>query len=466
MHMLWTSGRVFRKVGYDTLFGGSQMSNLSYVIVALLCQVLSSVHLGTKRGLFTLLWALMSGRFLQSRGTVFPALAALGLADDEVCRSAAALTYGHYQTHELVMDWRKFVREQGRWQAHSYEGIRPVPCDLVGFYRPHLAHCATKHYNSQAGKALPALVYGLCVEVGSVGSMRLGVPRLLLRQLLGETEAQLQRRLVREAAGGLASDEALIIDAGFSLSDLRSHEDLHFVVRIAQRAPENTTARRNVLPDYCGKGRPPEWGDIVRPLPRTRGTNHITATKPDNTACWKEGRHTIKAHIYEGLVAADEKPGGKTYRLIVIFDPRYHKPLILATDLTVAAHSIWRLYRDRWPVEQLPLAAKQMLGAERSFVFGQNARYRLPELALLAGNILSYVAAITPAVATGFWDRCSRPTCGRLRRRLERLNFSELPLPEDQLRKKASITGHLPKGVAGHRRQRASQQDSEPAWAA
>jgi hypothetical protein len=113
------------------------------------------------------------------------------------------------------------------------------------------------------------------------------------------------------------------------------------------------------------------------------------------------------------------------------------------------------LYRDRWPIEQLPQAAKQMLGCERAFVFGQESRLRLPELALLAGNLLSYVAATSQPVATGFWDRCARPTCGRLRRVLARVHFSELPVGEGQLRKKASVTAHLPKGVKAHRRQKA-----------
>ena len=121
----------------------------------------------------------------------------------------------------------------------------------------------------------------------------------------------------------------------------------------------------------------------------------------------------------------------------------------------MSAYAIWRLYRDRWPIEQLPLAAKQMLGAERSFVFGKQSRLRLPVLALLAGNILSYVAAGSWAVPTGFWDRAARPSCGRLRRWLLRLHFCELPLPEGQLRKKQSVTAHLPKGVEGHRRHKA-----------
>jgi hypothetical protein len=130
------------------------------------------------------------------------------------------------------------------------------------------------------------------------------------------------------------------------------------------------------------------------------------------------------------------------------------EPWVLATNLPVSAYALWCLYRDRWPIEQMPLAAKQMLGAHRAFVFSGESRHRLPELALLAGNVLTSVAATSVAVATGFWDRYCRPTCGRLRRVLLRVHFFEIPVPEGPLRKKASVTAHLPKGVQGHRRQK------------
>ena len=104
-------------------------------------------------------------------------------------------------------------------------------------------------------------------------------------------------------------------------------------------------------------------------------------------------------------------------------------PLIVATNRSLSAFELWCIYRDRWPVEQMPLAAKQMLGCERAFVFGDESRWRLPELAMLAGNVLWYVAACRPAVSSGFWDRCAQPTCGRIRRSLFRLSFSDLPLP-------------------------------------
>lgn len=436
------------------------MSTLSYAIVARLCQVLYSVPIGTNRGLFTLLWAMLSGRFLSSRGAVFPALAALRIEDAQVRRAEAALAYGRFCTQDLVSAWHKSVQKEGQWRAHCHEGVRPVPCDLVGFYRPRLRGCTTKHYTSQAGKALPALVYGLCVEVGSLGRMRLGVPRLLLRQEKGEKEADLQRRLVRKVGEELAAGEALVLDAGFPLGDVRDQKTVRYVVRMAQ----NTTARRNVLPEYGGRGTYPKWGNLVRPLPRKYAKNTLAATPPDAVVRWEEKGRTLKAHLYENLVPAHEKPGGSAYRIIVLFDPLYNNPLVLATNLSVSAEAVWRLYRDRWPIEQLPLAAKQILGAQRSFVFGQEARYRLPELALLAGNILSYVAATAPAIPTGFWDRRSRPTCGRLRRYLETRNFSKLRLPQEwegQFREKASITQHLPKGVLGHRRQKTSGCASE-----
>src|SRR5262245_66180420 len=143
----------------------------------------------------------------------------------------------------------------------------------------------------------------------------------------------------------------------------------------------------------------------VRPLPRTHKGKTIAATLPDATARWVVAGRLIRAQVWDNLVLATAQPGAAAFRCAVIHDPRYHTPLVLATNLAVSAYALWCLYRDRWPIEQVPLAAKQMIGAQRAFVFGGESRYRLPELALLAGNILSYVAATSPAVATGFCVR-------------------------------------------------------------
>ena len=49
----------------------------------------------------------------------------------------------------------------------------------------------------------------------------------------------------------------------------------------------------------------------------------------------------------------------------------------------------------------MPQAGKQLLGAGRQFVSGEESRQRLPELALFAGAVLMYEAAGQPAFGSG-----------------------------------------------------------------
>jgi hypothetical protein len=427
------------------------MSTIVYRISLLLGTILAQVPIGTNLGLFWLLWSLISGRFLLSRGAVFPALADGGLPAEAVRRSSAALTYGRWAIQTLVEAWHQVVQEEGTWQAHRYEGFRPVACDLVGFFRPRLSGCLGKHYQSGADKALPAVVFAVVAAVGTLGLVRFPLIRLLLRaDPSDQSEADLQRRAVRQAGASLEPDEALIVDAGFGVAALLTAGVSHFVARAAR----NFTARRNVLPASQGRGRPAVYGARVRPLPRTHKGKIIAATPADATAQWVVGRRIIQAQIWDNVVLSTSTPGDTALRCVVIHAPRYQAPRVLVTTLSVSAYALWCLSRDRWPIEQLPRAAKQMLGAHRAFVFGGESRHRLPELALLAGNVLAYAAATAAAVATGLWDRRCRPTCGRLRRVLLRVHFGEIPVPEGTLRKKASVTAHLPKGVQGHRRQK------------
>jgi hypothetical protein len=341
------------------------------------------------------------------------------------------------------------VEQEGRWRAHCYEGFRPVACDLVGFFRPPLSGCVGKHDQSGADKALPAIVLAVVAAGGSVGKVRLPLLRLVLRADPSDcSAAALQRRALRRAGAALQAEAVLVVAAGFGVADLLTEDVPRFVARVAR----HFTARCNVLPAYKGRGRRPSYGTRVRPLPRTHKGKTMAATPPDATAQWVVAGRMVRAHVWNDLVLATAKPGAATFRGVVLHDPRFQEPLVVATNLPLSADALWCLYRDRWPIEQGPLAAKQRLGAHRAFVFGGESRHRLPELGLLAGNVLTYVAATPAAMATGFWDRRCRPTCGRWRRVLLRVDFSEVPVPEGSLRKKASVTAHLPKGVQGHRR--------------
>src|SRR5207245_8671893 len=130
------------------------MSTIVYRISVLLGAILADVPVGTNLGLFWLLWALISGRFLLSRGAVFPALADGGLPADAVRRSGAALAYGRWAIETLVQAWHQVVLQEDRWHAHSYEGFRPVACALVGFFRHRFSGLVGLYYKSGADIAL------------------------------------------------------------------------------------------------------------------------------------------------------------------------------------------------------------------------------------------------------------------------------------------------------------------------
>jgi len=424
----------------------------------MLSSVLRSVPIGTNLALFHLLWTLLSGRLLASRGALFSALADTGLPEPAVRRAWAALASGHWEINALLTRWHRLVRAEGHWQPRCHGGYRPVAADLVGFFRPRLADCPTRHYSAPAGKALPAIPFGMLTRIGAVGEQRLPLPVRLLRAAGDDpSEAALQQRLVREAAALLAPAEVLVVDGGFPLSLLLSLGVPRFVVRL----PKNFTARRATLPAYQGHGRPPEYGELVRPLARHYKERLIPATPPDREEPVLVDGYLVRVQYWEGLVLAEAKPGAPTFTCLVVHDPRYTEPLVLATPLPASGAAIYALYRDRWPIEQWPLVSKQLLGAVRQFVFAPESRQRLPELALLAGAILSYVAATAPAVPTGFWDRRPRATAGRLRRALARVDFRELAALPPHFRKKATVSEHLPKGVCGHRRQKRRRQGEE-----
>jgi hypothetical protein len=415
-----------------------------------LSSLLHSVPIGTNLALFHVLWTLVTGRLLAARGALLPALADSGLAPEAVRRAWAALASGHWQLASLVDAFQEQVRHEGVWRPCEQGGYRPVACDLVGFFRPRLRHCPTAHFSQQAGQTLPAIPFGLVVRVGVVGTQRVPLPCHVVRaDTQDPSDTALMERALTQAATTLAPHELLICDRGFPLSLVQEAQ----VPRFLLRQPRTFTARRSFLPPYSGKGRHATRGALVRPLPLKWKGRTLPATPPDRVETWQDGRHVLVAHCRDALVRADEKPGAVTFHCMVIWDPRYRDPWVLVTPLALSGAAGRALYPHRWPVEQVPLAAKQMLGASRQFVFGTESRQRLPELAMLAGAILMYAAATQPAVPSGFWDRAPRPTVGRLRRLLARAAFPEVTALPAAFHKKASPTAHLPKGVWGHRRQ-------------
>jgi hypothetical protein len=406
---------------------------------------------GTNLALLQFFWMLVSGGLLPQRGALFPALQATGLSAEATRRAWAAFRQGVWQTAVILRLWQAQIEGLPGWQVHLHEGYRAITVDVTAFWRPALRNCPSKHYHPAANRALPAVIFGVVGVVGQIGDQRLACPLAFERVHPKDSrESRLWQDLLRWIKRYLTAQEVAVMDAGVKLADVQAAGVEQYVLRLAT----NFTARRNTPAPYTGKGRIPVYGERIRPLERSYKGKTIAASLPDRIETWAEKGITLRAEIWENVILPGVVPGpdAKTFRVYAIHDPAYTTPWLLATALKLKATTVKAMYQDRWPVEQIPLAAKQMVGAHRQFVHADESIQRLPELALLAGSILSYLAATSPLAPTGFWDRQPRRTPGRFRRMLMGKPFPQTyPLP-GQIRKKNSITGHLPKGILAHRR--------------
>jgi len=256
------------------------------------------------------------------------------------------------------------------------------------------------------------------------------------------SERRLWMDLLGQVQKGVKDNAAVVVDAGVKISQLQARHIERYVVRLSS----NFSAGRNTLPVHT-RGRKPIYGAVVRPLARTRKGRTIPATPPDEHLTWLYDGRTIAIQVWRELVLPKTVPSltHETFDVYAFHDPSFKQPWLLATALPIAAQSVYTLYPLRWSVEQLPLAARQMLGTHRQFVHAPEAIHRLPELAFLTGSILSILAAASPPLPTGFWDRHPKPTPGRFRRALFGKPFPrDAPLP-DHFRKKRSATDHFPK---------------------
>jgi hypothetical protein len=418
-----------------------------------LAELVKDLPIGTNSALYQFLWMLLSGRLHDSRGALFPALQSMGLEEAEVRRSWAGFRYGRWTIASLLSDWFAHVEEQGQWQAHRYDGYRVKAVDVTAFWRSAVDGLQSQHYDAEAGKALPAVPLGLIGQVGSVGEQRFALLTDIVRADLQDPgEKRFITMLLKRVAGGLEEDEIAVFDAGFHLQQLFDAKIRRFVVRL----PKNFTARRNYVISNP-LGRPAEYGELIRPLARTYDDKTIVATPPDRVETWFSQELEFRVEYWDELVLSECKtdPANSIFYVVAIYDPQFEEPWLVACPQKFSGKTLSNFYHDRWPIEQLPLAAKHMVGADRQFVFAPESCQRLPELALLAGSILTYLAATFPPIPTGFWDRFPKRTPGRLRRLLLQAHFPNLPNPlPGQIRKKASVCGHLPKGTQAHRRQK------------
>ncbi|MEZ4711273.1 MAG: hypothetical protein R3A44_29010 [Caldilineaceae bacterium] len=176
---------------------------------------------------------------------------------------------------------------------------------------------------------------------------------------------------------------------------------------------------------------------LIRPLARKHKGRTIAASQAQQQGRFAYKGRTIRYHIWPQLVTVNTKvdEDNPTFTLMLFFDPLYKKTHDPGHRLALGRRGHLSYLSRPLACRASPLAAKQMIGLHRQFVFAEDSCFRLPELALWLAMCLPTVLRSCP-VPSGFWDRAPKATPGRLRRLLSRAIFPNVLELDPELRKR------------------------------
>lgn len=427
-----------------------------YRVSEVVASIVKGVGVGTNLAIWHVVMTLMSGRLLASRGAIIPALSASGLDQQATVRAWRGAAVGAWQANEMLKGLNEQVIAEQEWEALKIGGRSVKAYDTVGFFRPRLKCGAGKHYDSRAGKALPAITFGILGAVGQVKEQPVTLPLRIVRGQgrAANSDDVLMQQLIKAAVTEITPDDVVTADRKFPPVKLLESGCEAIVIR----RPKNMTLRRTEVAVYKGRGRKPVQGEVVRPFARQYRSTLLPASKPDETQTWHERYQdqevTLQAKLWRGVMPMPQKDWTTRHRqlvkqatwtAVVVQHPAFKEPLVILMTVDFTAQQARQVVRGRWGIEQPPLVAKQLLGGHRQFVHAAEMCFRLPELMIVAGAALTYLAATTDPIPTGWWDKHPKSTAGRLRRALSKVALPDIPRPA-QLRVKHSPTDQLPKG--------------------
>jgi hypothetical protein len=428
---------------------------LVYRVQEAVIAMTKELGVGTNLRLHDGLMTLMSGRLLESRGALIPALDAMGLSKNECLRTREGIQSGSWTIKGLLEGLQHWVRQCTKWQGLQVGAYSVKAIDTTCIFRPRLQGCETKHYHSSADKALPAITFGVLSALGSIEAQKVSLPLLLVRgdqQAL--SEEALMRELCEQGLAYLGEQDVVTADRKFPVMVMLEAGMKKVVVRRAS----NFTVRRVLKPEKCeamkaARGRPRKHGELIRPLARTYKGKVHAASESDETHTWTDHQgHPLVANLWRNVVLPEQAHWSKerkvlnqqqAWLVLVVKHPKYPLPMVILLNVALSPEHAYTIMRRRWGIEQMPLVAKQLLGGHRMFVFENEMRFRLPELIFVAASILMVVAGNSETMPSGWWDTKPKPTAGRLRRELSKVRDLRLLNLPTQLRKKNSYTSHL-----------------------
>ena len=279
------------------------MSSLLYRINSVLSRVVAGVPLGTNLGLFHLLWMLLSGRLLQSRGAVIPGSPILGLL--RMPSGAAGPLWRMAVAPPSCLEPGRTVREEGCFQAHlSMGAIARSRVTWTAFV--HVFRTA-RPLLGRSGQSVTGHSRGPCgpCRVGRRAASGRALPPGTERGDRGE-RSPVQTRLLQRVQRSWPTTKR---SSAIGVASRADPSGWHATLCVARSHQLHGAA--GGPPGLSRQGRTPRRGTLVRPPASVQAPHHGRATtRPHET--WQSAGAPkaplrLHAEFWDGLVLADAR---------------------------------------------------------------------------------------------------------------------------------------------------------------
>lgn len=378
-----------------------------YLAAAVLHSLIQPLPSGTAFCLGVVLIAMMTGRLVQTKGSlaraVLPFVVHLRWGWHRVERAMERGKCSMDTMFDGALDWcLTHLPVEPVCLGTAQRAVNAIDSSTIARLRAgkRLA-LAGKGYCHRAGRAVRANIVAALTSVVIINGVRVGLVR---RTRFGPSCQDAVAR-VFEDLPPTAGPRLLVVDAGIATKEqfaaateqdaLLGRLRINVKLRGAPPPPTGKPGRRPVHGAVVHPGRalPEVAPDVDRHIPSEAGLIRLRR--------W----HLLHYEAFPSI----------RIDVVRIDDPAYEKPLLVGTTACELTSEECRLaYGHRWPVETNFFVAQDTAAMEMPRAWTETALERRISLALLAGSLLKAIAAVCAPQAIGPWDRQPVRSAGRL----------------------------------------------------
>lgn len=394
-----------------------------YLASAAVSSLIQSLPSGTAFFIGVVLIVMMTGRLVQSKGSLARAVLPLvvhlrwGWHRVERAMERGKVSLDALFDRAFVWCLTNLPVEPVRLGRDQREVLAIDSSTIARWRSGARLALAGKGYCHRAGRAVRANIVAAVTSVVLIAGVRVG----LVRRIRFGTSSEEAVEKVFHDLPPRASHRLIVVDAGIATQDrfaAATEADA-----LLGRLRINCKLRCAPPPPSGKRGHPVWHGPVLHPgaaLPEVEPTEEFTRPGPNgdvrvrrwNDLHFQESRQTI-------------------LDVLRIDDPTFPRPLLVGTTAReLTTEELVSAYPYRWPVETNFFVAQDTTAMEMPRAWTEKAVERRIGLSLLTGSLLKAIAAVTGPLAIGPWDRQPMPSAGRLANYLDihLTNFSALAL--------------------------------------